>query len=547
MERNNGRLRLDGYKIKKLRNNQLLSQSLLVEKCNSIGGILSLSTLKRAEAGKKVYYQTAREIAMALQVDVNEITCSNCTSRLKPECLENKNLCNSKLEYSRSLIKSLYEMHLGHVIYIRGIKGSGKTHFINSFLKLNDNKFFYFKLDQSYSQKDLFRELLQRLIFDVLKPDVLTSKIFNLLNHSEFITTEQEYMLYKLIGISCQKLNNVNCIDARVTSTLLNEVKIPLKLVFEDIHSAEKEILHFINALSEDVRNNQVSLILSSRIDKDPLNKLPGLSPTVFTTLNIPALNVAESQKILKEYSHIKQEDMACLINLAKGNPYYLTELAKSYPLSIKLIPEKLIDEIRENLTGFSTQELSFLKAAASFGLKFNLVTVKTCFKTTPLCLSKLIEKRIIIQVNDENYEFYEEITQKGIYQIIPQNEKHYIHLQLASYFCNRDNFQFERHLRLADENKIATNESITVGKSYKYALSVLEKALSLCPEESKFFLNYLKENLINLPEEIKASIKTNPSEKNLSRDETIKFYLELKENNQEISSELIRFFENHH
>lgn len=68
-----GRVYLDGDKIKKLRNSHLMSMDMFVNKSQDSKCYISKSTIKRAEAGVKVYFRTALDIAKILQVNVKEI------------------------------------------------------------------------------------------------------------------------------------------------------------------------------------------------------------------------------------------------------------------------------------------------------------------------------------------------------------------------------------------------------------------------------------------------------------------------------------------
>ena len=68
-----GRIRLDYNKLKALRKKMCLSRAMLAQRRLNTGGYISESTIKRAEAGKKILYRTANEIASVLEVDVREL------------------------------------------------------------------------------------------------------------------------------------------------------------------------------------------------------------------------------------------------------------------------------------------------------------------------------------------------------------------------------------------------------------------------------------------------------------------------------------------
>lgn len=69
----NGRVALHKSTLKRLRHNLCLSQEHLVEKCREQGLFLSIASIKRAESGKRVLYNTAQVLACVLKVDIVEI------------------------------------------------------------------------------------------------------------------------------------------------------------------------------------------------------------------------------------------------------------------------------------------------------------------------------------------------------------------------------------------------------------------------------------------------------------------------------------------
>ncbi|WDE98577.1 hypothetical protein PQO03_12080 [Lentisphaera profundi] len=68
-----GRVFVNGEKIKQIRQSKLMSVDNFVNQSINRKCPLSLSTIKRAEAGAKVYFKTALDIANVLDVNIQEI------------------------------------------------------------------------------------------------------------------------------------------------------------------------------------------------------------------------------------------------------------------------------------------------------------------------------------------------------------------------------------------------------------------------------------------------------------------------------------------
>lgn len=72
-----GRIHLNTELLKDLRQERCWSQESLANRCFDKGLRVSLSSVKRAETGKKVLYRTALDLARIYQVPVNELKMVN--------------------------------------------------------------------------------------------------------------------------------------------------------------------------------------------------------------------------------------------------------------------------------------------------------------------------------------------------------------------------------------------------------------------------------------------------------------------------------------
>lgn len=70
-----GHVMLDGALLRQLRRTRLMSQQDLADDCWRRNIQLSLTTIKRAEAGRAVRFRIAREFARCFDVPVTKIAC----------------------------------------------------------------------------------------------------------------------------------------------------------------------------------------------------------------------------------------------------------------------------------------------------------------------------------------------------------------------------------------------------------------------------------------------------------------------------------------
>ncbi len=100
------KLLLDGEKLKQLRQIQGLSQEGLVYACELRRLTVSIATVKRAEAGKRVSLRTARNLASFFDIDISDVTLSADDDKNK-SADDTLNLCGSSA-VSHSILPILW-------------------------------------------------------------------------------------------------------------------------------------------------------------------------------------------------------------------------------------------------------------------------------------------------------------------------------------------------------------------------------------------------------------------------------------------------------
>ena len=518
MDSSEGRVTLDGHKLKNLRKKMCLSQSLFVERCNSSGGLISVSTLKRAEAGKKVYFRTARDIAKVFSIEVCEITVLLSESDKTSEALNlNEYIIGRthQLEQSKLILRNIKKTQNGHLYYIRGVAGIGKSHLIKAIEKISQAEGFeVIKLsvfEAASSRKNIFRKLILQVLYRLTHKNSLKVECLETLLTQISLSEEQEFCLYSILDFTIPPRLRLISTDytsktkAEISTLLLlfKMLQKPVSVILEDIHWADDSLLMTIKFIASEIRSMEVALILTSRLENDPLNKIwrSSVQNTPFTTLDLPPLSKEEVKKMVNGYPSISENYKNICLSMAQGNPLFLKLLLENYPNSLDDIPKSLSLLVEQKISMLSTQEKEFITIASALGHEFELETVNNLHGNAAFNIETLIECYLIHPVDNKKLQFSHDLVRQAIYQNISKKEKYKIHQRIADYYNGSNSSLHAFHLTQANNNKAIKALQKVAEKHYKkkdYSEALVQVDLALAISES-FSLIALKGTLLKM------------------------------------------------
>jgi urea transport system substrate-binding protein len=526
MHDSEGRVSLNGQKIKLFRKQMCLSQKLLVERCQSMGGFLAIATLKRAESEKMVLYRTARDIAMALGTDICNLLLKPLTAvdfsahEITDTSLAIQGIIGraSQLRQSKNILQTTKEFQKGHVIYLRGAAGVGKTHFINTLSELAQTENFAVCslaiFESSTTKRDILQELVKQLISKLGHNDQDSTIDLHDLFQKENFTDEQESYIYSLLDISNpnQSIQDKSHYSTRVRSevailvNLITKLNAAVTIIIDDIHWADDSLLIMLNTLTAEIRTLPVALVLSSRVKNDPFNKVWKCTVlnTPFSTLDLPPLSDAESKEMTKAYVGIPENYREQCLALVQGNPLFLKLLMKNFPHSLENIPETLDQLVKYKLQNLNESELKAIKIAAAIGHQFTLEAIKNIHNDHLFDINTLLDNYLIIAKANQAFQFSHDLIRKNIYNNLSQKQKHTTHQKIANFFKQSEPTLYAYHLRKANHNKAEqalqnAAEVLYEKHNYSDALTQVDLALSINPDKEAFSLIFLKGVLLKI------------------------------------------------
>lgn len=524
----NGRIRLDGQKIKELRALQYLSREMFSSKSQQMGCYLSISTLKRAESSNKIYFRTAQDIASILKVSLDDLQIKESSAS---EQSHNKNTLSrsEQLHRASTTLARVNNEKKGSVIYIQGEAGIGKSSFI---LNLTENAqnagFLNFHLpiyDNVTNRKKILQDLIRQFIHHRLKTVTQYSRCHSHKSGSnnaeclkcfaqeENLSYEHKRALLTLFDESARSLKTINyherkSYELELLFVLIRNTQSPICLILEDIHWASTDIITTIQSLTHEARNWPLVIILSSRLINNPIYEIWNNSVlnTPLELFNLSPLNDDELRSMIGADKKFPKKVYEKYIKLSNGNPLFFQSLIDMNTIyNESNIPQSLNSLIKQELNRLSKDGVTFLNSASILGHEFELEEVAEIFKIRGYTPQELVNCNFLHQVKGRHFIFNHDLIRQGIYQHITEELKKELHELASTFYKDKDQLKFTFHLRKAQQVEKALSAINDFAKNlyekhdYCEALNQVDIALVLPGKKDLYSLYYLKGVLLKV------------------------------------------------
>lgn len=275
-------------------------------------------------------------------------------------------------------------------------------------------------------------------------------------------------------------------------------------LIVEDIHWADTETLADLAILATAVQNSPAVLVMSSRIDGDPLTPAwrSSSSGNPLLTLDIGALRKEEAAVLAEGFTNALDDFAKNCIERASGNPLFLEQLLRSTEEGKKGdVPATIQSLIMARIDRLSEPDKQALQAASVIGQKFNLDELHVLIEDENYTCDRLIDLHFA-RVEGGGYLFAHALIQESIYASLLKDKKVFLHKRAAEIFSDHDPILYAQHLDRADSSRApvaylnAASKQIGLYR-YEQALRLIDRGLELAIEQSDKFELAAKKGLV--------------------------------------------------
>ncbi|KAF0814097.1 hypothetical protein IGB42_00994 [Andreprevotia sp. IGB-42] len=376
----------------------------------------------------------------------------------------------------KGVIEATQECQDGHVVYVRGMVGIGKTHLVTEFAEIaRHNGFACHRADVPDFGMDKWFFPLGQLVRSVLGlpaamaeadddtlPAALAAAALQLK-----LPAEHHVFLLVLAGANPARdpfreqfpfyaaMSN----DARTQALLTAVLDLLLRaamqrallVCIEDLHWGDAALYVALGKLIALTGEAPIIWLLTARNEGDPLEH--ALRPhfaSALSLLELAPMRQREAAALADQFADADPHYKADCIRRAQGNPLYLTQLLSS---NEGTLPDSLRHLIQTRVDRLNPVQQRALRCAAVFGNRFELMLLREALRQPDYLPEAGMRQGLFREAEPGCYLFVHDLVMHCIYDAMPQVQREQLHRDVAGVFRQRDLALHARHLLRAGDD----------------------------------------------------------------------------------------------
>jgi class 3 adenylate cyclase/tetratricopeptide (TPR) repeat protein len=391
----------------------------------------------------------------------------------------------AELDQFNGIVSACLARRSGHVIYVRGEAGIGKTRLVEEMRRLATAHGFTehraLVLDFGVGKgQDPIRGLLWSLLGVPPPADTKERRrAAERLLADGIVGADASVFLHDLLALPLSgewralydAMNNATRDRGKLalTSTLAANAGRtgPTLLIVEDLHWADRQILAHLAACALAMTDGAGLLVMTSRVEGDLLDAAwrAGCSGTPFATIDLGPLRREEAMNLAGGFIDATQRVALSCVERAAGNPLFLEQLLRNAEEgSGDAVPASIQSLVLARMDRLSPRDRRAFQAAAVIGQRFDLPLLRELAGMLDYVCDGLIGNALVLPEGGD-FLFAHALIQEGAYSSLLRSRRRELHLQAAEWFADHDPTLHAQHLDRAEDDRAA--------KAYLNAASV--------------------------------------------------------------------------
>jgi class 3 adenylate cyclase/tetratricopeptide (TPR) repeat protein len=228
----------------------------------------------------------------------------------------------------------------------------------------------------------------------------------------------------------------------------------PRLLAIEDLHWADQTTLDHLANLAETVPGCPALLVMTSRIERDPLHEAwhPSNAAQPITTIELGPLQPSEANRVAKAFFDALGELAQRCIERAAGNPLFLEQLLRHAEESAEGgVPGSIRSLVQARLDRLAIPDKRVLQAASVLGQRFTAEALEALLVQPGWSCANLVRHHLVRPQGD-HFLFAHALIQEGVYDTLLRSRRRELHRRAADWFRSRDLMLCAQHLDRADD-----------------------------------------------------------------------------------------------
>jgi class 3 adenylate cyclase/tetratricopeptide (TPR) repeat protein len=382
----------------------------------------------------------------------------------------------AELELFRSICNACLGRRSGQVVYVRGEAGIGKTRLVEEMRRFAEAAGFVthrglvldFGVGKGQdpiravllsllgltpsSEPELRRRAADRLVAEgVVAPErlVFLNDLLDLPQTGEWRTL---YDAMDNVQRNRGKRELATALAAHAccgTSTLM---------IVEDLHWADPQVLGQLAALASAVADGPGLLVMTSRVEGDPLDAAWRAScrSTPLATIDLGPLRGDEALSLAGGFIDATHSVALACIERAGGNPLFLEQLLRNAEEgSMDAVPASIQSLVLARMDRLAQRDRQAFQAAAVIGQRFDLALLRHLVEIPDYVCDGLIGNALVLPEGDD-FLFAHALIQEGAYSSLLRSRRRELHRQAAEWFAEQDLTLHAQHLDRAEDARAA-------------------------------------------------------------------------------------------
>lgn len=426
---------------------------------------------------------------------------------------------DSEMRQFDAALADCVENSRGHVIYLRGEAGIGKTRLVDEIADHAAARGFSCHTGLvletgTGSEHDAIGAIVRSLL-DIgaeAGEAARTGRVSAAVSDG-WVEDRQRVYLYDLLELSqpadlpgiYDAMDNSARIEGKlaVFARLLERAseRQPMLLRVEDLHWADASLLAYLSRVALATTQCPVLLVMTSRIEGDPIdqNWRAAARGVALTTIDLSPLRDADALEMALAALPGAEELARECVSRADGNPLFLDQLLRSadqvedreLPASVQSIVLARMDSLKAN-------DRRALQAASVLGQRFGLDALRWMLDAVEQTFEELIRYALLIP-DDDGLLFAHALVRDGVYASLLTPRRREWHARAAQWFANRGPALYAEHLSQAEDPSapqayIAAAQAEAAAYHYEQALALADRGLAIATDHAdRYALSVLR------------------------------------------------------
>jgi class 3 adenylate cyclase/tetratricopeptide (TPR) repeat protein len=245
----------------------------------------------------------------------------------------------------------------------------------------------------------------------------------------------------------------------------------PVMIIVEDLHWADPPVLGHLAAIASAVANHAGLLVMTSRVEGDPLDAAWRAScrGTPFATIDLGPLRREEALSLAGGFLDATQRLALACIDRAGGNPLFLEQLLRNAEEgSDDAVPPSIQSLVLARMDRLAPLDRQAFQAASVIGQRFDLALLRHLIGASDYVCDGLVAHALVLPESD-GFLFAHALIKEGAYSSLLRARRRELHRLSADWFAAHDPVLRAQHLDRAEDARAA--------KAYLEAATALRAA----------------------------------------------------------------------